>query len=317
MLVLANFGSHHSIFWNIEMDRLAAMTTFLAVVEGGSLSAASRKLGMPLPTVSRKISELEAHLRTRLIHRTSRRLSLTDAGQAYIVACKRILEDVGEAERAAAGEYSAPRGDLALTAPIVFGRLHVLPIVTAFLKAYPDINIRMALGDRVVDLQEEHVDLAVRIGDLPDSSLVATRVAAISRVVCGSPGYFETRSTPKTPADLRHHDCITFEGMTGPDRWIFVAGKSQVSVPVRSRLIVNTAEAAIDAAIAGVGVTRVLSYQAANALRTGTLRRVLRRFEPAPTPVSLVHAGQGRLPLKLRAFIDFAAPRLKARLAQD
>jgi DNA-binding transcriptional LysR family regulator len=299
------------------MDRLAAMTTLLAAVEGGSLSAASRKLSMPLPTVSRKISELEAHLRTRLIHRTSRRLSLTDAGQAYVAASKRILEDVGEAERAAAGEYSAPRGDLAMTAPIVFGRLHVLPIAIAFLTAYPDINIRIALGDRVVDLQEEHVDLAVRIGELPDSSLVATRVGAVSRIVCGSPGYFETRSTPKSPAELRAHDCITFEGMTAPDRWMFVAGKSQVSVPVRSRLIVNTAEAAIDAAIAGVGVTRVLSYQAAKALRAGSLVRVLRRFEPAPMPVSLVHAGQGLLPLKLRAFIDFAAPRLKARLAQD
>jgi DNA-binding transcriptional LysR family regulator len=316
-LVSPNFGSYHFIFWNVEMDRLSAMATLLAAVEGGSLSAASRKLGMPLPTVSRKISELEAHLRTRLIHRTSRRLSLTDAGQAYIVACKRILEDVGEVERAAAGEYSAPRGDLAMTAPIVFGRLHVLPIVTAFLKAHPDINIRMALGDRVVDLQEEHVDLAVRIGDLPDSSLVATRVGAISHVVCGSTGYFETRSTPKNPADLRRHDCITFGGMTSPDRWTFATGKSQVSVPVRSRLIVNTAEAAIDAAIAGVGVTRVLSYQAEAALRTGTLQRVLRRFEPAPMPVSLVHAGQGLLPLKLRAFIDFAAPRLKARLAQN
>jgi DNA-binding transcriptional LysR family regulator len=299
------------------MDRLSAMTTLLAAVEGGSLSAASRKLGMPLPTVSRKISELEAHLRTRLVHRTSRRLSLTDAGQAYVVACKRILEDIGEAERAAAGEYSAPRGDLAMTAPIVFGRLHVLPIVTAFLNAYPDINIRIALGDRVVDLQEEHVDLAVRIGELPDSSLVATRVGAVSRVVYGSAAYFDARSMPESPADLRSHDCITFEGMTSPDRWMFATGKSQVSVPVRSRLIVNTAEAAIDAAIAGVGVTRVLSYQAANALRAGTLLRVLRRFEPAPMPVSLVHAGQGRLPLKLRAFIDFAVPRLKARLAQD
>jgi DNA-binding transcriptional LysR family regulator len=299
------------------MDRLAAMATLLAAVEGGSLSAASRKLGMPLPTVSRKISELEAHLRTRLIHRTSRRLSLTDAGQAYVAASKRILEDVGEAERAAAGEYSAPRGDLAMTAPIVFGRLHVLPIVTEFLNAYPDINIRIALGDRVVDLQEEHVDLAVRIGELPDSSLVATRVGAVSRVVCGSAAYFEARSVPKSPADLHSHNCITFEGMTSPDQWTFTAGKSQVSVPVRSRLIVNTAEAAIDAAIAGVGVTRVLSYQAEAALRAGVLLRVLRRFEPAPMPISLVHAGQGRLPLKLRAFIDFAAPRLKERLAQD
>jgi len=299
------------------MDRLASMTTLLAAVEGGSLSAASRRLGMPLATVSRKVSELEAHLRTRLLHRTSRRLSLTDAGQAYVAACKRILEDIGEAERAAAGEYSAPRGDLAITAPIVFGRLHVLPIAIEFLKAYPDIQIRIALADRVVDLQEEHVDLAVRIGELPDSSLVAIRVGAVSRVVCGSPDYFAKRGTPKKPDALSAHDCVTFEGMTSPDEWKFMVGKSSVSVVARSRLIVNTAEAAIDAAIAGVGVTRVLSYQAPGALRAGTLGLVLRRFEPAPWPVSLVYAGQGRLPAKLRAFLDFAAPRLKARLAQE
>src|SRR4029453_13957177 len=188
--VSCNFDSHPSIFWNIKMDRLAAMTTLLAAVEGGSLSAASRKLGMPLATVSRKVSELEAHLRTRLLHRTSRRLTLTDAGEAYVAACKRILEDIGEAERAAAGEYMAPRGDLTVTAPIVFGRLHVLPVVIEFLKTYPDIDIRVALADRVVNLREDDIALAIRIGDLPDSSLVATRVGAIRRVVCGSPAYF-------------------------------------------------------------------------------------------------------------------------------
>ena len=298
------------------MDRLAAMTTLLAAVEGGSLSAASRKLGMPLATVSRKVSELEAHLRTRLLHRTSRRLTLTDAGEAYIAACKRILEDIGDAERAAAGEYSAPRGDLTLTAPIVFGRLHVLPIAIEFLKAYPEIDLRIVLGDRVIDLQEDHVDLAVRIGELPDSRLVAVRVGAVSWVVCGSPDYFHRRGTPKSPGELAAHDCITFQGLTSPEEWTFGAGRSKTSVVVRSRLIINTAEAAIDAAIAGVGVTRVLSYQAASALRTRTLVRVLQRFEPAPSPVSLVHGGQGRLPLKLRVFLDFAAPRLKARLAQ-
>lgn len=299
------------------MDRLAAMTTFLAAVEAGSLSATSRKLGMPLATVSRKVSELEAHLRTRLLHRTSRRLTLTDAGQSYVTACKRILDDIGEAERAAAGEYSAPRGELTITAPIVFGRLHVLPTAVEFLKAYPDIDLRIVLGDRVIDLQEDHVDLAVRIGELPDSSLVAARVGAVCRVVCGSPDYFARRGTPKSPGDLGAHDCVTFEGLASPEEWKFVVGKSRASVVVRSRLIVNTAEAAIDAAIAGVGVTRVLSYQIASALRAHELVRVLRRFEPAPSPVSLVHAGQGRLPLKLRAFLDFVAPRLKARLAQE
>ena len=145
---------------------------------------------MPLATVSRKVSELEAHLRTRLLNRTSRRLTLTDAGRSYVAACRRILEDIGEAERAAAGEYSAPQGDLIITAPIVFGRLHVLPVVIEFLAAYPDIDVRLVLADRVVNLLEDHVDLAVRIGDLPDSSLVATRVGSIRRVVCGSPAYF-------------------------------------------------------------------------------------------------------------------------------
>lgn len=299
------------------MDRFESMSTLLAAVEGGSLSAASRKLGMPLATVSRKVSELEAHLRTRLINRTSRRLMLTDAGRSYVAACKRILEDIGEAERAAAGEYMAPRGDLTVTAPIVFGRLHVLPVVIEFLKAYPDIDIRVALADRVVNLREDDINLAIRIGELPDSSLVATRVGAIRRVVCGSPAYFAHRGTPKSPGELSTHDCITFDGLMSPDAWKFAVGKSIVSVAIHSRLTVNTAEAAIDAAIAEVGITRVLSYQVASALRAGTLALALREFEPKPWPVSLVYAGQGLLPLKLRAFLDFAAPRLKARLAQS
>lgn len=299
------------------MDRFESMSTLLAAVEGGSLSAASRKLGMPLATVSRKVSELEAHLRTRLINRTSRRLMLTDAGRSYVAACKRILEDIGEAERAAAGEYMAPRGDLTVTAPIVFGRLHVLPVVIEFLKTYPDIDVRVALADRVVNLREDDINLAIRIGELPDSSLVATRVGAIRRVVCGSPAYFAHRGTPKSPGELSTHDCITFDGLMSPDAWKFAVGKSIVSVAIHSRLTVNTAEAAIDAAIAEVGITRVLSYQVASALRAGTLALALREFEPKPWPVSLVYAGQGLLPLKLRAFLDFAAPRLKARLAQS
>jgi DNA-binding transcriptional LysR family regulator len=296
------------------MDRLESMATLVAAVEAGSLSAASRKLGMPLATVSRKVSELEAHLRTRLVNRTSRRLTLTEAGQSYVAACKRILDDIGEAERAASGEYAAPRGDLIITAPIVFGRLHVLPIAIEFLKAYPEIKLRLTLADSVINLQEHDVDLAVRIGELPDSSLIATRVGAIRRVVCGSPAYFAARGTPKSPRELADHDCITFHGLTSPDRWTFGAGKSAVSVAMRSRLIVNTAEAAIDAAAASVGVTRVLSYQIASALRTGTLAIVLQDFEPSPWPVNLVYPSQGRVPLKLRAFIDFAVPRLKARL---
>ena len=298
------------------MDRLEAMSLFVAAVEAGSLSAAARRFGVPLATVSRKVSDLERHLNTRLLNRSTRRLTPTDAGEAYLAACRRILDDVGEAERAAAGEYSAPTGELAITAPVVFGRLHVLPVVTGFLSAYPDVDIRLTLADRITQLVEDHFDLALRIGQLPDSSLVAIGVGSIRRVVCASPAYLAEHGTPTIPEGLGTHDCITFEGLSSAAPWSFAKGKTDVTVQVRSRLQVNTAEAAIDAAIAGVGLTKVLSYQVDAAVRSGMLRIVLQEFEPEPWPVSLVHAGHGLLPVKLRAFLDFAAPRLKERLAR-
>ena len=299
------------------MDRFASMSILVTAVEAGSLSAAARRLGMPLATVSRKVSELESHLGTRLLNRSSRRLTLTDTGRSYVAACKRILEDVGEAERAASGEYSAPKGELVITAPIVFGRLHVLPVVAEFLRTFPEIDIRIVLADRLINLLEEHVDLAVRIGELPDSSLIATRLGAIRRVVCASPAYFSARGTPHRPEELSMHACITFEALTSPDAWTFTVGRSDVSVPIRSRLVVNTAEAAIDAAVAGIGITRVLSYQIAAPMRAGTLAITLQEFEPPAWPINLLYPGGRLLPLKLRAFLDFAAPRLRAQLAES
>ena len=299
------------------MDRLESMSMLVAAVDAGSISAAARRLGRPLATVSRRISDLEAHLGTRLLNRSSRRLTLTNAGRSYVAACQRILEDVQEAERAATGEYSAPRGQLTVTAPIVLGRLHVLPVVSEFLAAYPEIDLRMVLADRVVNLFEEQFDLAVRIGDLPDSSLIATRVGAIRRVICASPAYLSARGTPENPNDLSQHDCVTFEGLMAREAWTFTVGKTVMSVPIRSRLVINTAEAAIDAAIAGLGLTRVLSYQVATALEVARLAVVLEEFEPSPSPVSLVYGGGRLLPLKLRAFIDFAAPRLKAMFKES
>jgi DNA-binding transcriptional LysR family regulator len=290
------------------------MTVFLAVVEAGSLSAAGRRLGMPLATVSRKVSELETHLKARLLNRSTRRLELTNTGRAYVDACKRILVEVGEAERAAAGEYSAPKGELVITAPMVFGRLHVLPVIIEFMLAYPAVNVRLAMGDRVMDLLDEHLDLAVRIGTLPDSSFTATGVGWLRRVVCGSPAYLASRGVPGTPADVGMHDCITFDAVASPDQWVFRLEKSELAVPVRSRLVVNTAEAAVDAAKAGLGLTRLLSYQIDAARRAGDLAVVLEAFEPRPIPVSLVFNAQQRIPLKLRAFLDFAAPRLRERM---
>ena len=297
------------------MDRLDAMSVLLAAVEAGSLSAAARKLGTPLSTVSRKVSELEAHLNARLLIRASRKLVLTDAGRSYVDACRKILADLQDAERAVAGEYSAPRGDLVITAPVVFGRLHVLPVVAAFLDAYPEIDVKLILADRITHLVEDHIDVALRIGSLPDSSFKAIRIGEIRRVVCASPAYVSAHGAPSTPQSLAAHRCIMFNGLGAPDGWTFRVAGADLTIPIRPRLSVNTAEAAIDAAAAGIGVTRILSYQAEQARRSGLLTLLLEAFEPAPSPVSLVYPAQGLLPLKLRAFLDFATPRLRTAVA--
>jgi DNA-binding transcriptional LysR family regulator len=243
------------------MDRLEAMSLLVAVAEAGSLSAAGRKLGVPLPTVSRKISEPEAHLNTRLLTRSTRKLALTDSGAAYVAAARRILDEVSEAERAASGEHAAPRGDLVITAPVVFGRLHVLPVIAEFLGQWPEINVRLVLADRNLDLIDDHVDIAVRNGALADSALVATRVGAVRSVVCGSPAYFAAHGAPERPEDLSTLTAVTFDPLSSSQHWVFRDPKSkrELRAPVRPRLTVNTAEAAIDGAAAGLGVTRVLS----------------------------------------------------------
>ena len=293
------------------MDRLESMSVFVAVVAAGSFSAASRQLRMPLPTVSRKVAEIESHLNAKLLVRSTRKLVLTEAGQAYVEDCKRILEAVTEAERGASGQYNAPQGELTITAPIVFGRLHVLPVVAEFLRAYARVDVRLLLIDRALNLVEDRLDLAVRIGALPDSRLVASKVGQIRRVVCASPGYLEERGTPKTPQDLLKHECVTFTGLTDAGSWTF---RDHETVRVRSRLTTSTAEAAIDATLAGIGLTCTLSYQIADAVKAGQLAVVLRKFEPPPLPVSLIYVHESRITAKLRAFVDFAAPRLRARL---
>jgi len=297
------------------MDRLDAMNVFLNVVEAGSLSAAGRRLAMPLATVSRKLAELEAHLGARLVSRSTRRLALTDAGEAYLAACRRILDEVAEAERAAAGEYSAPQGELVIAAPLAFGRLHVLPVIAAFLLEVPTIDVRLVLSDRISHLIDEHVDLAVRIGTLPDSRLNALPLGTLRRVVCASPAYLAAHGRPRVPDDLVHHRCVSFDGLGQADAWTFTTPASHTVVPIHSRLVVNSAEAAVDAAVAGIGLVRVLSYQAEAARRAKRLQVLLAKFEPPPTPVHLVYDASQRVALKLRAFIDFAAPRLRQGLA--
>jgi DNA-binding transcriptional LysR family regulator len=296
------------------MDRFESISAFVAVAEARGFSAASRRLGIPLATVSRKVSELEDQLRAKLFNRSTRKVTLTESGQQFFAACRRILDDLGEAERAASGEYSEPRGELVLTAPIVFGRLHLVPIVVEFLEAYPEVDVQMLLVDRVVDLVDEHVDLALRIGALPESSMIAARVGSIGWVVCASPEYLAARGAPAHPSELAAHQAIMFAGRSSPKVWPFRIGTAVETFALRSRLNVTTAEAAIDAAVAGAGVTRVLSYQAAAAVLDGRLALVLRDYEVDANPVSLIYPSGRLVPLKLRALLDFAAPRLKTRL---
>jgi len=298
------------------MDRFEAMTILLRVVDKGSFSAASRDLSVPLATVSRKVIELETRLGVKLLVRTTRRVALTDAGVTYVASARRILDQIDETERVAAGEFHAPRGELILTAPILFGRLHILPIVTEFLASYPEINIRLLLSDRDLHLVTEHIDMAVRIGRLPDSSMIATRVGRMRTVVCASPKLLAAHGAPQTPGDLADFPCVIFDFLTPALTWAFRRedAKGDVDISIRPRLSVTTAEAAVSAAVQGVGATRVLHYQCVDAARDGTLSIVLARFETEPAPVHLLHAARGVLPSKMRVFLDFAVERLRRRL---
>ena len=238
----------------LPVDQLAAIKVFVAVVDAGSLSAAGRRLSMPLTTVSRHLAALEDLVGVRLITRTTRELALTETGRHYLESCHRILAELDAARLRVAGAQGQPQGELAITAPVAFGRLHVLPIVTAFLKSSPRVTARMLLIDRVVDLIEEGMDISVRIGALPDSSLRATRVGDIRLVTCASPSYLAERGEPSSPRELAEHDCISVTALSPADRWIFPGAKAPQRIAVRPRLIVNTAEAAIDAAKDGLGI---------------------------------------------------------------
>lgn len=299
------------------MDRLEAMSIVLRTVEKGSLTGAAKALNMPLPTLSRKVSELEAYLGTKLLQRSTRKLTLTDAGQEYVAAVKRIMEEIEEVERAASSEYTTPRGELVLTAPLLFGQMYMLPIVTDFLATYPDINVRLLLSDRNLHLYEDHVDMAVRLGELPDSSMIATRVGSMDTVVVASPDLLAAHGTPKHPRDLKTLPCVVFAGPSSAI-WSFrdPGGKREFGVDILPRLSVTAAEAAVQAALRRTGVTRVYRYHCASELRSGKLVQILRDFDVPAIPVHLVHAARGQLPLKMRVFLDFAADRLRSAMTK-
>ena len=292
------------------------MSVLLAAVEAGSLSKASKNLRLPLATVSRKVSDLETHLNTTLLIRSAKGLDLTPAGRSYVTAAKSILEQLNEAERAASGEYTEPKGDLVVTAPIMFGRLNVLPVVMRFLEAFPGVSVGLVMTDRVTHFLEDQVDVALRIGPLADSSLIANRLGTVRHIVCASPDYLATHGAPATPDELAQHRVISFQSVSALSSWVFESGGNEITTSFKSRLGVNTIDAAIDAALSGAGLIRAVSYQVAEHVRAGRLVLVLEEFEPKQRPVHLVYDAQNRMPLKLRAFVDFVVPRLRQRLVE-
>ena len=298
------------------MDRLESIVAFVAVAKASGFSAASRDIGIPLPTVSRRVAELEEHLGVRLLHRSTRHVALTEEGRTFYGRCERLIDDLRDAEQAVSGEYQVPKGDLVVTAPIGFGRLNLQPIALEFLQAYPKINLRLMLGDRMVDLVEEHIDLALRIAPLPDSSIIARRVGDVGMVITASPEYLRARGPVEHPNTLLTHDCIAWSTTALSDKWTLQLDGRTHDFPIHTRLSTTSADLAIDAAEAGLGLAQTTSYQAERSLREGKLIMVLRGFEPPVTPVHLVYPSNRMVPLKLRAFIDFAVPRLEKRLQE-
>jgi len=286
------------------MDRLDAMQAFVTVADLQGFAPAARKLGLSPSAVTRLIAALEDRMGARLLQRTTRSVALTDAGARYLERARRILADVEEAEGAAEGERTAPRGRLVISAPVGFGRLHVSPVVTAYLQRHREVSCDLRLSDRMVNLVEEGVDAAVRIGHLPDSTLVARHVGEMRRIVVASKAYLKARGEPKTPRDLASHDTVQFGTATAPAEWRFVEAGREIRVATMPRFSTNSADAAIQYAKQGGGLTRVLAYQAAAAIRRGALTVVLQEFEQPPLPIHIVYPTSRLLSAKVRAFID-------------
>lgn len=296
------------------MDRLDAMQVLLAVVDGGSLSAGSRKLNAPLPSVSRKVAELERHLGTRLLIRTSRNVQLTDAGRDYVEATRQIVAQIKEAEQRASGEYEVPRGELRITCTTAFGYMIALPLAYEFLREHPEITLNVFSTNRSIDLTEEHIDLGIRIGALADSSLVAVKLGTIRVVTCASPEYLETRGLPLTPEGLAGHDTIQFGSLTASVGWTFPDGVTVAASDLVVRVHTTDVVAACKGAKQGLGIARVPNFMVPDELKSGELVEILNDYAPPPLPVHIVYMRQGLMPLKVRAFIDWMTPRLRQAL---
>ena len=296
------------------MDRLEAVTIFVAVAEHESFAAAARHLNRSPAAITRAVAALEEHLQSRLLNRTTRSVSLTDAGLRYLESCRRLLAAYGELEAVNLNDRVEPRGTISVTAPAMFGRLHVLPLVRRFLDRYPKVDIRLLLLDRVVSLVDEGLDLGVRLGRLPDSSLRSIQVGEVRRAVYASPEYIARRGVPETPHDLGNHSIVACTTVTPiADRWTFHGPHGVSTVAVKPRLIVNSTDAAVDAALDGLGLTCIMSYQADPHAAAGRLQAVLVEHQPPPSPIHIVHPAGRHLPSKVRLFLDHAADGLRRK----
>jgi DNA-binding transcriptional LysR family regulator len=293
------------------MDRLRAMEVFVCIVDAGSLTAAADALGVSAPSVVRTLAALESSLGVRLLNRTTRRSSLTDAGREYAERCRRVLAEVEAADAALSARRVEPSGRLRLTAPVVYGRSHLAPIVGEYIARHPAVEVELLLLDRVVDLVEEGLDAAVRISHLPESSLVATRVGETRRVVCAAPVYLQRAGSPETPGDLAAHRCVVFSGLTHGGEFTF-AGEPPLRVSVRPVLRTNQFDVALDAVRQGLGCGQFLCYQVRALLDRGELVRLLPAHEPPPVPISIVYPQARLLSANVRTFVDLASSRLRA-----
>ncbi len=297
------------------MDRFHLINVFVAVVDTQGFAGAARKLAISPPAVTRAVNELEHHLGLRLLTRTTRTVRVTDAGARYAQDCRRILAELAEADESVSGEHGAPRGRLTVTAPMLFGGMVVTPIVTAYLQRYPEVSVSCLFLDRVVNLVDEGVDVAIRIGELPDSSLQAIRVGEVRQVICASPGYLAAHGIPLTPDDLHQHAIVSANSITPNPEWRLAHGGEPCSVRLQARMTTTTNDSAVAAVVGGFGITRLLSYQVAEHLRAGRLQTVLTEYEMAPLPVHVVHREGRQAARRVRAFIDLAVERLRVEMA--
>jgi DNA-binding transcriptional LysR family regulator len=298
------------------MDRLDAMHIFVTVAEQLSFAGAARRHALSAARVTRAVAALESHLDVRLLHRTTRAVRLTEAGASYLVQCKRILAELEQADALARSAQSEPSGQLSITAPRTFGRLHVTGVVNSFLQRYARVSLRVIFTDRVIDFYEQNIDIAIRIGQLPDSGLRAVRVGSVRRVVCASPAYLREHGAPANPRELAEHALIGFSGAAEPQAWSFTVAGQKHSLAVRPRLVVNNADLAVAAAVSDAGLTQVISYQVREELARKRLKLVLTDFELPAVPVHIVHAELKGTSARVRAFVELATTQLRARLAE-